>query len=79
MRLSQMTEELNDILLGYIGRSIVTYTFDLCFVISTLLDDHISTEIAGSATMLILALSGMAITAVITKFINTGWFYLYLL
>ena len=57
MRLSQMTEELNDILLGYIGTNIVMYTFDLCFVISTLPDDHIFTAIARAVTILFLWVS----------------------
>ena len=71
IRLSNMTQELDDILLGYIGPSIAMCTFDLCFVIFTLHDGHSSTEVAGSAAMLLLALSVMAIIVVISISINT--------
>ena len=65
---SHLTAELNGILSGYIGPSIVICIFHLCFAISTLHDDHSCTEIAGSAAMLIWL---MASIEVINKSVNT--------
>ena len=71
MRLSQMTEDLDDILWGYTGASIIMSTFDMCFVIFTLRDSHSTLEIMGSVALITLALSTMIIIVVFSISINT--------
>ena len=71
MHLSQMTEELDDILWGHIGASMTTCTFDLCLLIFTLHGSHRMADIMGSITLLIMALSTMSIIAVLSISVNT--------
>ena len=71
MRLSQMTGDLDDILWGYTGASIIMCTFDMCFVIFALRNSHSTLGTAGSVAILWMTLYTMAIIVLFSISINT--------
>ena len=71
MRLSQLTGDLDDILWGYIGASMISCTFDMCFVIFTFRDSHSTVAIVGSVTLLWMALFTMVVIVLFSISINT--------
>ena len=52
LRLSQMVRNLDDILRGYLGTSMIMCTSDMCFVISALHESQRSYEIMGFVALL---------------------------
>ena len=71
MRLSQMTGDLDDILWGYNGASIVMCTVDLCLVIYTLHYTKGFMEFGGSIMLLFMAVITMSIITALSLSINT--------
>ena len=69
--LSQMVGDLDDILWGYIGTSMIMCTFDMCFVISALHESQRSYEIMGFVALLSVLFLTLGILVVPSISINT--------
>ena len=71
LRLSQLVEDLDDILWGYTGASMAMCTFDMCFIISALHGSHKPYEIIFSVALLMSLLITMGLIVVPSISINT--------
>ena len=76
LRLSKLTGNLDYILRGMIGTSIVIGTFDMCFLIFTLNSNNDITVLMGSIIILLVSVITLVITAFMSISIN-AWVCLF--